>query len=341
MTAHVDEMSAALACHCCGYDLRAHPRDGKCPECAASVAESVRLAAIPCRPAWRDSDPRWRRRILAGAWILVLLPLMDALRMSGWASSVSVPNVFGFPGSITLDETLLCNKSMRVFQLLLFCIGVVLLFSRERGRQRCRMDWTRHWGILCSYVTLLLAVAPILFISALVLAGIACLFMSMPLKYEPWPTQSFVDVSTAYLRYGPGPKNITGAVLIAFSSTAILLACISLFDALRSSGPKWPAIILLAPLALFSLMHIAQAGQYCLGFSSATSAEIYQYELYFRPDLPLGDIAALPEHLSVSELLFDGSFLEVAKWSIVLAIAVWLSIAQFAAWWLGKTAKAA
>src|SRR5258707_3351024 len=79
MTTHRGEMSADLPCHICGYDLRAHPQDGKCPECGASVAESRRLAANPRRPAWRDSDPRWRRRMLAGVWILVLVPLMDLL----------------------------------------------------------------------------------------------------------------------------------------------------------------------------------------------------------------------------------------------------------------------
>src|SRR2546421_11765089 len=100
MTAHTAEISAELLpCQICGYDLRAHPQDGKCPECGASVAESRRLAAIPRRPAWRDSDPRWRRRMLAGAWILVLLPLMDALQTFGWASSVPLPAVFDIPGA--------------------------------------------------------------------------------------------------------------------------------------------------------------------------------------------------------------------------------------------------
>jgi hypothetical protein len=340
MTAPIPEMSAALVCHRCGYDLRAHPRDGICPECAASVAESIRLAAIPRRPAWRNSDPRWRRRMLAGVWILVLLPLMDALRVSEWASSIRVPNVFGFPGAVcTLDETFLCNKSMRAYPLLLFCIGVVLLFSRERGRQRSRLDCTRRWGVLCSYVTLLLGAAPILFISALVLVGISALFMSMPLKYQPGETKLFVNVGSAYLRYGLYPKDITSVVLITFSSITILLACVPLFDALRSSGPKWPAIILLVPLTLFSLMNVARAGQYCFGFSSVSPSMIYRYELYFRPDLLVENIAALPAGLSVSELLAGASLMEIAKWCIVLTIAVWLSIAQFAACWHGGKAR--
>src|SRR5205085_10721012 len=106
-TADAAQTSPDLPCHLCGYDLRAHPQDGRCPECGASVAESRRVAAIPRRPPWRDSDPRWRRRVLAGAWVLVLLPLMDALQALDWASSVPVPTVFDSRGAInSLADTL-------------------------------------------------------------------------------------------------------------------------------------------------------------------------------------------------------------------------------------------
>src|SRR3954453_7318377 len=140
MTAETGEMSADLHCHVCGYDLRAHPQDGKCPECDASVAESRRLAAIPLRPAWRDSDPRWRRRVLAGAWVLVFLPLMDALDMFEWASHVPVPVLFDYRGVVhTLDDTFASFPG--VYAPLAFCVGVVLLFSKERGRRHSRLDW--------------------------------------------------------------------------------------------------------------------------------------------------------------------------------------------------------
>src|SRR3954469_9898860 len=102
-----DATAAEIPCQRCGYDLRAHPPDGLCPECGASVTEARRLAAIPLRPAWRDSDPRWRRRMLAGMWILVLLPLMDALKAFGWASRLPGPTVLDYRGTVrTLDETL-------------------------------------------------------------------------------------------------------------------------------------------------------------------------------------------------------------------------------------------
>ena len=339
MMTQTAETSAQLPCHLCGYDLRAHPLDAKCPECGASVAESRRLAAIPRRPDWRDSDPRWRRRMLAGAWMLVLLPLMDALHAFGWASSMPVPNVWGYGAVRTLDDTFLCDPGghLSVYPPLVFCIGVVLLFSKERGRRRARLDWTRRWGVLCSYVVLLLSAAPVLFLSAYVLVGIAAIFQSMPLKYQPPVTRLFVEVSAGYLRYGPYPKPIVSVVLVAFSSVAILLACIGLFDALRSSGSKRAAAILLAPLALFSLMHLAQVGRYCLGFSGATSADFFNYEVYFRPQV-LEGMAGVPfmPRASGSEI-----FVEAAKWCIVLGIAVWLSIAQLAAWRRRKKTSAA
>src|SRR5882724_9800787 len=100
MTAHAAEISAELPCHRCGYDLRAHPPDGKCPECGASVAEARKEALIPRRPVWAKSDARWRRRMLAGLWLLVLLPLMDLSNALEWGSKVSVPAVLEF-GSYT------------------------------------------------------------------------------------------------------------------------------------------------------------------------------------------------------------------------------------------------
>jgi hypothetical protein len=339
MTAPIAEISADLPCHRCGYDLRAHPQDGKCPECNASVAESRQWAAIPRRPAWRNSDPRWRRRMLAGAWILVLLPLMDALETSGWASSVRVPNVFGFPGAIrTLDETFLCWPG--VYQPLIFCTGVVLLFSKERGRRRGRLDWTRRWGVICSYVVSLLSATQVLLLSALVAAGIAALFQSMPPKYQPGVTQFLVDASAAYLRYGPYPKDVAGVVLVASSSITILLACIALFDALRGSGPKRLGAILLAPLAFFSLMNLAQAGRYWLGFSDVTPWDVYSVGVYFRPQVLVSYIADLPTGFMVSQPTLSAFVVEAVKWCIVLAIAVWLSIAQLATWRKRDPAKA-
>ena len=331
MTPHAAEMSAdPLPCHVCGYDLRAHSPEGNCPECRGSVAESRRLAAIPRRPPWRDSDPRWRRRVLAGAWVLVLLPLMNALQQSGWAANLPVPTLFELRGAVrTLDNTLITFPG--VYEPLVFCIGVVLLFSKERGRRRERLDWTRRWGVICSYVVFLLCAVQILLIVALVMAGIAAEFQSMPLKYQPGVTQSLVKTSAAYLRYGAYPKDISVVVLVAFSSITILLACVPLFDALRSSGPRWfTGIVVVAPLALFALMHLGQAVRYVLGFSTLTALDVSSLGVYFRPQVLLRRFVG--QRVSwMSPPTFGDFLLELTKWSIVLVIAVWLTIAQLTA----------
>ena len=330
MTAHIAQ-APVDPCHLCGYDLRAHPQDGKCPECGESVAESRRLAAIPRRPPWRDSDPRWRRRILAGVWLLVFLPLMDVLRVYGWASRVPVPSLFDAriaPG--TLNDTLLCDN-LGVYRPLVFCIGVVLLFAKERGRRRSRLDWTRRWGVLCSYVVLLLSAAQILFIGALVMVGIAALLQSMPLKTQPWVTELFVDVSAACLYYGPHPREAAAVVLTAFSSVAILLACVPLFDALRSTGPKYFGAVLLTPLALSSLMHLTQAARYGIDYPTPASTDVFRYGVYFWPEGLLASIAGVPVW-GVWEPELGPALIEAAKWCTVLAIAVWLTIARITAW---------
>src|SRR3954467_11961125 len=119
--------SADHPSHVCGYDLRAPPHDGRCPECGASVAESRRMAAVPRRPAWRDADPRWRRRVVAGAWVLGFLPLMDALDVFEWTSHVPVPSPFDERFGIrTLGDTLVTGPS--VYAPLAFCVGAALLF---------------------------------------------------------------------------------------------------------------------------------------------------------------------------------------------------------------------
>jgi hypothetical protein len=270
--------------------------------------------------------------MLAGVWILALVPLVDALRALGWASSVPVPNVFGFPGTVrTLDETLLCT--MGVYAPVSFCIGVVLLFAKERGRRRGQFDWTRRWGVGCSYVSLLLSAVSILFLVSLVATGIAALLQSMPPKYQPWVTPWFVEVSAAYLRYGPQPSDGSGVAQVAFSSTAVLLACVPLYDALRSSGPKRLAAILLAPLAACALWYVFRAGQYCLGFVGVASSELFRYRIYFWPELLTTALAGGQPTPGLNVSGAAGAVVvEAMKWCIVLAIAVWLTVAQFATW---------
>src|SRR5690242_19911926 len=135
----IDSSVPGIPCHRCGYDVRAQQADGRCPECDASVPESRRLALIPRRPAWRDSDPRWRRRMLAGAWVLVLVPLMAVLQGFQWAERIPVPTFYDVQRGQSLDDSYFAM----VYLYFAFCIGVVLLFSEERNRQLARFDRTR------------------------------------------------------------------------------------------------------------------------------------------------------------------------------------------------------
>lgn len=320
MPASIQELEY-LGCHRCGYDLRAHARDANCPECGASVADSQREAKIPRRPAWQKSDPCWRRRMIAGVWVLVFLPLLDVLRATGWAADVPIPSLVGLPGHVsTLSECFLYN--LFVYQPILLCIGLVLLFSKERGRQPARLDWTRRWGILLNYIMALLYAVPILFISSLVGVGISAIFLSMPPKYQPAFAPFLLNVTTGFLRYGPYPKDACYFVVIAFSSIAVLLACVPLFNALRSTGSKYLAALLLSPLALFALVNLAQIAAFYLAWSKRTADQIAAYEYYFQPDLLVRGLWH-PTDASEMELA------EIVKWGVTLAIALWLSIARF------------
>ena len=319
---------ADLLCDRCGYDLRGHRQEEACPECGLPVGESRRLAAVPRRPAWRASDPRWRRRILAGVWVLVLLPLVDVLQATGWAAAIPVPVVFDFRGTVrTLDDTFVCNGW--VYPPLAFCIGVVLLFSRQRGRRPNRLAWTRRWGVLCTYATFVLAAAPMLFISALVLIGIGSLFLSMPSMDQPGLTPWFVGVGSAYLRYGPQPHAAAaGVVQAAFSSVAVLLACVPLYDALRSSGPERAAALLVAPLALFSLAELARVARSCIGIPGGPASDVSPYGVYFCPAMLVGGAGPSLGTLAGPGPPLAAVVVEFAKWATVLTIAVWLSIAR-------------
>ncbi len=316
----LDPTSAALQCHGCGYDLRAHAADGKCPECGASVAESRRLAAIPRRPAWRDSDPRWRRRMLAGAWVLVLVPLMAVLEASGWAERVAVPTPFEFKGiPLTIRESFAYEFQM--YDYFTFCIGVVLLFSYERNRRASRLDWTRRWGVITSYCVFLLGIPRFACITALVMVGIGACFLSMPLRYQPAVTKLFVNLGAGYLYYGPYPGALVDGSLPAFSSVVVMLACVPLYNALRSSGPKVRAALLLAPLFIASLLQLNDVVRFYLGSVAFSTRQTY-YPFYFNAYLLVNGFSGLSFRF----------FMEAAKWSACLAIAIWLSVAQIMAW---------
>ena len=321
---------AALPCHRCGYDLRATPAEGVCPECGEPVAESRRLHAVPRRPIWRDSDPRWRRRMVAGAWVLVLVPLVEALRRLGLAERVPVPTLPGFETVVgSLNETFLIDSFLTAMGYPLFPVGIALLFSKERDRRHGRLDWTRRWGVFGSYLVLLLGVTTVGLVMALVAIGCAALFFTLPPKDQPIITGFLADAGAAYIYYGP--QDDTGwswAVLSGISSAVVLLACAPLYDALRSAGPRWAAVVVLAPLALIAAAQVGFAVLH--GLELPVAIELPGPLFYFEPSVLLEAVPGMPTPFWASPLPLR--VVEVVKWLAFLTIAVWLTAAQAAAW---------
>jgi hypothetical protein len=315
-----DLSAAAIPCHACGYDVRAQSPGGVCPECNASVAESIRLAPIPRRPAWRDSDPRWRRRMLAGVWLLLLLPLFATLRTLKLDARIPVPTFFKVQGPQSLDDSFI----RMTYAYLIFCVGSVLFFSKERDRQPNRLDWTRRWGVIVSYCVFVFGIPVYAFITALVMLGIAALFMSMRLVDQPALTTLFVKLSTGYIYYGAHPSRLLEASLVVFSAVLVLLACAPLYDALRASGSKVVAAIFLSPLAFASLLQLFYATAYLSSAANASSPKAVRYQFYFDLDTLLRGFVFPGGSFSFDFLI------ESAKWCAIVLIVLWLSIAQLA-----------
>jgi hypothetical protein len=172
----------AFACSRCGYDLRATPADGRCPECGQAVAVSAEVAKLPIRPAWHESDPRWRRNVLLGLWVLTLLPLPTVLRETGVAARLRIPALFE-PGSWTRP---LEDSHLYLFDpALTFFIGTMLLLTPERGRRHHWTDRLRPWAIIANVILLGLTIANHSLVHGLVLTGIAGSLTDVPLQYQP------------------------------------------------------------------------------------------------------------------------------------------------------------
>jgi hypothetical protein len=317
----------ALPCAECGYDLRAQPREGVCPECETPVEKAIELAAVPVRPAWHDSDPRWHRRMLAGAWVLVLVPLVAALQAFGLASRVPVPVPYDFQGAVqTLEESFVTW----VYPYLVFCIGVVLFFSKERYRRRHRLDWTRRWGVMMSYGVLLLGVPGYAFFVSLVLIGITALFQSLPFANQPAVTELLGQLGSGYIYYGPHGSETVNVTLAVFSACAVLLACVPIYNALRSSGPKALALVMLAPLALIAMWYIGAAAIWALPLPLDRSPPPPMF--FFEPHLLLAGLTDLESGIRGRIWFLLSLAREAAKWLVFLGVAIWLSVAQARAW---------
>ena len=262
--------------------------------------------------------------MLAGVWVLVLVPAMAVMDRYHWSEQIFTPTFLREQGSQPLEYTYF----RMVYEYLTFCIGVVLLFSKERNRRPGRFDRTRPWGIVASYGVLLLGAIDYAFITALVMIGIAAEFMSMYSRTMPAVTKWFIRLGTGYIYYGPTPSRISDAAVAAFSSIVLLLACVPLFNALRSSGPKVAAAILLAPLVLAAVVQVGQACLFAVNPRASTwpMSSFNDRTFYFNPQLVAESFDDLRTLSLRREVL-----VEVAKWLLLVAIAVWLSAAQLMA----------
>jgi len=119
--------------------------------------------------------------------------------------------------------------------------------------------------------------------------------------------------------------------MVTSSSIAMLLACVPLFDALRSSGPRRPALFLVAAVALFALLYLASVAEYWLGNSNVASTGLGQPSFYFRPDLLVTEVGYLLSGRTLGVPEWVALFAEIIKWCAVLAIAGWTTAAQVAA----------
>lgn len=84
--------------------------------------------------------------------------------------------------------------------------------------------------------------------------------------------RNFPNVTTRSTLQTEQPRHLA-AWDILHPEIPVLLACVSLFDALRSSGLKWGAAALLAPLAFLSLIHLAQAASHLLRLNCLTQTD--------------------------------------------------------------------
>ncbi len=263
--------------------------------------------------------------MLAGAWVLALVPLVDLLVWSGLAAYVPVVSFDFQTAFATLDESFITW----IYAYLAFCIGVVLFFSKERGRRGNRLDWTRRWGVFASYCVLVLGV-PVIFMSpALVLIGIAALCHSLPLENQPAITALISEIGAGYIYYGPHWTDTGDVALAVFSACAILLACVPLYDALRSSGSRVLALVLLMPLALIAVWQIGSA---VLVYLHPPIADTPPPPFFFQPQALLGHLTNYEAFINGQVSPIQSILWEAAKWLPFLGIAIWLSLAQVRAW---------
>jgi hypothetical protein len=192
-------------------------------------------------------------------------------------------------------------------------------------------------------VVFFLSVTDVLFITALVAVGIGALFQAMPPKYQPEVTSWFVNIGAFWLKYGPHPKDSEEVVCTLFSAILMLFACVPLFRALRSCGPRRLTVILLTPLILCALANMALCGWYGLGLPGIAIGDIRRQTTFFGAGT-LADEMTGQARYAVFGLAGPSpveKLAECLKWGIVVAIALWLTAAQVWTWKKGPATAVA
>jgi hypothetical protein len=220
---------------------------------------------------------------------------------------------------------------------LLWCLGFVLLFAWEQGRRRNRLDFTRRWGVLGSYVVLAIMLVDVMLIWALVATGIAALLQSLPPENQPWGTTWFAEFGYRWLRYGPYPTDAAVTAVCCASALTGLLACRSIAIAMTATGTAGRRVgyIVIAPLMVVCVASLLGAASSAMGgFQPSLSLLVDLVDprpLLFRPDLVVDVLEGNP--LRVGNV-FQGrvfGMVHVTVLPALLVAAVWLSTAQIRA----------
>ena len=322
-------VSDDLHCDRCGYDLRATPADGVCPECGMAVEDSIELAKLPVRPRWRDSDPRWRRRMVAGAWLLALIPAMDVLEQIGWSERIMLPALFE-GGLRPLSETFF--STFWTLPYLLYCTGFALLLTPESERRRGRFDWTRRWGMIGLSLVVMLGFLELMIVPALVGLGVTALFFTLPLSHQPEMAELLGTVSIELLCLPlQGGTDQSFAALLAISGLVVIFACVRLFDALRSIGPWWLAAALLSLLVIPMTLQVVAAALFFVEHPRAEDLPIAPF--FVEPwNLVFEIVTLYYDAMSPSAVTLHG-MVEMVKWFGIVTFATCLTVAQIHARW--------
>ncbi|MEM1013244.1 MAG: hypothetical protein AAGI46_13625 [Planctomycetota bacterium] len=318
-----------LQCDRCGYDLRATDPDGVCPECGYAVADSIEAAKLPRRPAWRDSDPRWRRRMLAGCWVLALIPVPWLYFGFGLAERTPVPALFEYGmNSRRLEDTFFFN----IAPLLFFVIGCALLLSPERGRRKARVDGIRRWGVLSVYIVFIYNFFLDFLVVGLVGLGIASLLFSLPLEQQPWYSYPVAAISVFYIWYAPqGFSDLAFYTSYALSGFTVLFATPFLINALRSVFSKrrsWIALVLGCAIGFLALCQIASFPS--LYFDHWSERWIPSSQYFFGIELWSGNRPTrwIESFIRRLQLFRIDEIAAIVKSVIVLVVAIALASAQ-------------